>query len=183
MAGADGALLVSRSNRGEMASKRSRFGRVKVRLNELQQHGVVDFAKLLKASEPAEEPDADAGRRAPMQVGEVLLADEKPRGDSIPGEDMSDDEDNRGVGRKSRGGRGIFEDIIAKWSSLSVPDAGKDSDEGGDGSGGGASDDGDEAQDSGNARAIRPCVLMARHPQRDLAAVPSFSCIAYLLAN
>lgn len=128
-----------------MAGKRQRFGRVKVRIDELQQPGIIDFAKLLKESAPADEPDA---ARAPFQTKEVgmgLVVD-----DSVPGEDMSDDEDNRGVGKKGRGGRGIYEDIIAKWSSLSAPDAGNGSDEEGDGSGGGLSD-GDDAPDSGAA--------------------------------
>lgn len=128
-----------------MTGKRQRFGRVKVRIDELQQPGIIDFAKLLKESAPADEPDA---ARVPMQTKE--LGTGVVVGDSVPGEDMSDDEDNRGVGKKGRGGRGIYEDIIAKWSALSAPNAGNESDEEGDGSGEGLSE-GDDAPDSGTA--------------------------------
>jgi len=131
-------------------SKRARFGRVRIRLDELKEAGVIDFAKLLDASAPADEPEGARRATAFLSAGiGVSVQDQQPaaqRSDSIPGEDMSDEDDNRGVGKKARGGRGIFESIIAKWSSLSAPDAGKDSDE----EGGGSGEEYDDAQDSGD---------------------------------
>lgn len=114
---------------------RKRFGRVRVCLDEID-GGVIDFAKKLKAQAPADEPAEAQAVRAPL----ATVAAERPppvmRNDGIEGDDMSDGEDDvRGGDKKTKGGRGIFESIIAKWSSLgaggSVPVGGGDSDDDG----------------------------------------------------
>ena len=135
-------------------SKRARFGRVRIRLEELEPSGVVDFAKLLEAKAPAHEHEGARRATAFLSAGvgvsvqDQLVLHGLPAAEQcvdIPGEDMSDEDDNRGVGKKARGGRGIYESIIAKWSSLSAPDAGKDSDEGG-----GSGEEYEDGQDSGD---------------------------------
>jgi hypothetical protein len=97
-----------------------------------------------RPQEPAGEPEEAV--RAPV----VTVAAERPpvmRNDGIEGDDMSDGEDDvRGGDKKTKGGRGIFESIIAKWSSLgsAPPAGGRDSDDEGGGEGeAGDYDDGD----------------------------------------
>jgi len=114
---------------------RKRFGRLRVHLGDLKKPGEIDFAKMLQENAPAE-PEAAAEQHV------AAVPDSLPaiRSDGIDGDDMSDEE-TVPANKKGKGGKNIFESIIAKWSSLSAPGAkGNDSEDEGDGEGG-ASDE------------------------------------------
>ena len=100
---------------------------------------------------PPRPEDAQAQRAAePLPV---------VRSDGIDGDEMSDGDDDQ-RGQQPKKGRGIFESIIAKWTSMAVPgQKGGDSDE--DDDGGQSGDSGDVVDDSGQPRA-HACVLVLR---------------------
>jgi len=127
---------------------RKRFGRVNVRFDEVSPLGVIDFGKLLRESEP-DKPLEDVEEVGGRDVAMAELQPVAIRSDGIEGDDMSDGEDDRGAKKIAKGGRGIFEGIIAKWSSLNTGMGGEDSDEMGGEGAQGLSPDEDEGQDSG----------------------------------
>lgn len=146
---------------GAMMQKSKLFGRVRVRLDDLQEERVINFAELLKENAPATaaEPAEDRARaeREPVAGPAVAVL----RSDGIEGDDMSDGDDDQHGHQKPKKGLSIFESIIAKWSSLSAPGQEHDSDKDDDGALSGGT--GDDGIDSGHprARAPSPACLLA----------------------
>jgi hypothetical protein len=137
------------------------FGRVRVRLDELDDEGVIDFAELLKKNAPANaaEPTEDRVLEERETVAEPRQPATALRSDGIEGDDMSDGDDDQHGQQKPKKGRSIFESIIAKWSSLSAPGQERDSDEDDDGAPSGGA--GDAGIDSGQPRARAPSLCMS----------------------
>ena len=135
--------------------KSKHFGRVRVRLDELPDEGIIDFAELLKKNAPAE----DRAREERETVAEPRQAAPALRSDGIEGDDMSDGNNDQHGQQKPKKGRNIFESIIAKWSSLSAPGQARDSDEDDNGAlSGGA---GNTDIDSGQPRARAPSLCVS----------------------
>ena len=131
------------------------FARVRVRLDELHDEGVLDFAELLKKNAPAE----DRAREERETVAEPRQAAPALRSDGIEGDDMSDGNNDQHGQQKPKKGRNIFESIIAKWSSLSATGQARDSDEDDNGAlSGGA---GNTDIDSGQPRARAPSLCVS----------------------
>jgi hypothetical protein len=130
------------------------FARVRVRLDELHDEGVIDFAELLKKNAPAE----DRAREERETVPEPFQAAPALRSDGMEGDDMSDGDDDQYGQQKPKKGRNIFESIIAKWSSLSALGQERDSDEDDDGALSGA---GNAGIDSGQPRARAPSLCVS----------------------
>ena len=137
--------------------KSKHFGRVRVRLDELPDEGIIDFAELLKKNAPAAaaEPAEDRAREERETVAEPRQAAPALRSDGIEGDDMSDGNNDQHGQQKPKKGRNIFESIIAKWSSLSAPDS--DEDDNGALSGGAGNTD----IDSGQPRARAPSLCVS----------------------
>ena len=141
--------------------KSKHFGRVRVRLDELPDEGIIDFAELLKKNAPAAaaEPAEDRAREERETVAEPRQAAPARRSDGIEGDDMSDGNNDQHGQQKPKKGRNIFESIIAKWSSLSAPGQARDSDEDDNGAlSGGA---GNTDIDSGQPRARAPSLCVS----------------------
>jgi len=138
------------------------FGRVRVRLDELDSASrEIDFADRLRKNTPVGAAAEQAQPPRPEDAQAQRAAEPLPavRSDGIDGDEMSDGDDDQ-RGQQPKKGRGIFESIIAKWTSMAVPgQKGGDSDE--DDDGGQSGDSGDVVDDSGQPRA-HACVLVLR---------------------
>jgi len=115
-----------------------------------ESNSTIDFADLIekqaagRVREPAPEEEV-AVRRPEANVPAQL---QTMKNDGIAGDDMSDGEDDDDNAKNSKLGRkGIYEDIIAKWSNINHCSGGDggDSDNGDDRSGGDADDASDES--------------------------------------
>ncbi len=107
-----------------------------------ESNSTIDFAELIekqaagRVREPA--PEEEVAVRRPE--ANVPAQPQTMKNDGIAGDDMSDGEDDTAKNSKL-GRKGIYEDIIAKWSNINH----------GSGGDGGRSDNGDDRSDADDA--------------------------------
>ena len=108
-----------------------------------ESNSTIDFAELIekqaagRVREPA--PEEEVSVRRPE--ANVPAQPQTMKNDGIAGDDMSDGEDDDTAKNSKLGRKGIYEDIIAKWSNINH----------GSGGDGGHSDNGDDRSDADDA--------------------------------